>query len=346
MLAFAVSLAVAQAPSPVPRQASNHSADSAAGVNRKADANQSPSDKALIPAQEVQPQQKRDASKSKATEDKQQSVAIRELPPVSVSKAWADWGYWGFGGLLVIVGFLQVWLIKRQADLMGRQAALMKEQNLEATQANADAKIFAHGNLNLLSAQTMAMARQVDLMAEQAKDAKEANASTLAEIHRQADLMAHQMKLQERAKEQWVDCGRWTSDYRADDSNRQLLIIEGWINNSTPYPMRLPQASVGFFMGGDKMEVVFPPDFHLVPQKPYPVKAWFILSDAQAVQYVQGGGIPVRAVGALDHISVLEMRVAQPLNVFMRCSEKITTFEEQIPTKSEEPPESQPHPAN
>ncbi len=62
-------------------------------------------------------------------ENKEHSIVIRELPPVTINtlKDWADWGYWGFSLGLLIVGGFQVWLvwktlgaIKRQADIANR----------------------------------------------------------------------------------------------------------------------------------------------------------------------------------------------------------------------------------
>ncbi len=94
------------------------------------------------------------------TEDAQHTVGISKLPPVSVTKDWADWGVWVFSGLLVVVGFLQVWLlwgtlraIRRQADIMDLQAKKLDEsvavadKAAEAAQTSADA---ANANIDLL----------------------------------------------------------------------------------------------------------------------------------------------------------------------------------------------------
>jgi hypothetical protein len=92
-------------------------------------------------------------------ENNQQSVRVRELPPVSVSRDWADWVLWIFSGLLVGVGFLgvrlayntlkaierqtkatenSVQIIKRQAVSMRRQTTILRE-SAEATRVSADA---------------------------------------------------------------------------------------------------------------------------------------------------------------------------------------------------------------
>jgi len=61
-------------------------------------------------------------------EDAQHTVGIRKLPPVSVTKDWADWGVWFFSGLLVIVGFLQVWLLRGTLRSIQHQTLLMERQ--------------------------------------------------------------------------------------------------------------------------------------------------------------------------------------------------------------------------
>jgi len=81
-----------------------------------------------------------------ASADKPQSITISKLPSVSVSKDWADWGYWGFGLLLVFVGFLQVRLMKRQANLMKAQTDLMAIQFEQSISINNwQAKKFSSG---------------------------------------------------------------------------------------------------------------------------------------------------------------------------------------------------------
>jgi hypothetical protein len=61
------------------------------------------------------------------SEDTQQSIRIRELPRVSITKDWSDWGFWAFNGLLVIVGAFQLLVLWRQAKIMKAQAEIMTE---------------------------------------------------------------------------------------------------------------------------------------------------------------------------------------------------------------------------
>ncbi len=60
----------------------------------------------------------------------EQGVKITELPSVSITKDWADWGVWVFSGLLVVVGFLQVLLLFRTLRAIQRQAGIM-ENNIK-----------------------------------------------------------------------------------------------------------------------------------------------------------------------------------------------------------------------
>ena len=56
------------------------------------------------------------------------SVTITKIPPVSIVRNWIDWGVWVFSGLLVIVGFLQVWILGRTLGAIKRQAVTMESQ--------------------------------------------------------------------------------------------------------------------------------------------------------------------------------------------------------------------------
>jgi hypothetical protein len=79
-----------------------------------------------------------------APENKEQSVNLTRLPPITLvkeEKTWRDhlfdWGPWVFGGLLVVVGIFQIALIRRQAFIMLQQARL-SEDTLAAIQRQAD----------------------------------------------------------------------------------------------------------------------------------------------------------------------------------------------------------------
>jgi hypothetical protein len=75
----------------------------------------------------------------------QPSVNIDKIPPVTVvpqKRDWADWGYWVFSALLVVVGGFQVWLLWRTLGAITEQANLMERQ----AKANEDAVMAARDN--------------------------------------------------------------------------------------------------------------------------------------------------------------------------------------------------------
>jgi hypothetical protein len=78
------------------------------------------------------------------TDDAPHSISISKIPPVTVAppkRDWADWGYWGFNLLLVLVGGVQVWLlcqtlraVRQQRNAMLRQLVAMRQQVSEMTE--------------------------------------------------------------------------------------------------------------------------------------------------------------------------------------------------------------------
>jgi hypothetical protein len=105
LLALTVLLAIMQTVPPVPRKTADNPAQT---TPAKADS----SGAAKADSGEQHP------------EDAQHTVGISKLPPVSVTRDWADWGIWVFSGLLVVVGFLQVWLLFRTWKTINKQNLL------------------------------------------------------------------------------------------------------------------------------------------------------------------------------------------------------------------------------
>jgi len=140
-------LTVIQAPAPIPGKAS----DNATGGSHEVQKQDTKSQPDSQPAVSVIPQNGTGPAKPNAeqpsAEDTSNSVTIRKLPTVSVGKDWADWSYWGFGGILVVVGSLQVWFLFRtlgaiqvQAGHMERQTKIL-EDSVAAAQKSADAAL-------------------------------------------------------------------------------------------------------------------------------------------------------------------------------------------------------------
>jgi hypothetical protein len=78
--------------------------------------------------------------------DKPQSVRITELPAVSVNHERIDWQLWLFNGLLVIVGFLQVLLLKKTLTTINRQADIAENQKTLMEQAGQQTERINHSN--------------------------------------------------------------------------------------------------------------------------------------------------------------------------------------------------------
>jgi|SRR5208283_3399691 len=148
-LILAVLLAVAQTSSPVSRKASNSPNTTGQNTTKNSGDNKAPTAPSASIIKSAEPNPEQNASKDPKPENAEQSIRVRELPAVTVTakRDWADWGYWVFGGLLVVVGFLQVWLlgstlgaIQRQADQMDRQTKKLEESVAVAERAAAAAE--------------------------------------------------------------------------------------------------------------------------------------------------------------------------------------------------------------
>ena len=110
---LAVLLSIVQAAPPVPRKAPDNPADASNKPYSQPSPNE-PVPSTALPAVNIGASKKDEKTSNPVrAEDAQKPVRIGELPPVFVMKDWTDRAYWAFSGLLVIVGFLQVWLLRR-----------------------------------------------------------------------------------------------------------------------------------------------------------------------------------------------------------------------------------------
>src|SRR5256885_1357941 len=124
---LAVLLTIMQAVPPVPR----HTSDEATSGSRKVQQNSggqkaSPPPAPVEPAPPTKPQQPSASAPSEP--NGKQDIAIRELPPVSVSKDLWDLSGWGFGFVLMLAGILGVCAAVRTLRAIEKQARLMKAQ--------------------------------------------------------------------------------------------------------------------------------------------------------------------------------------------------------------------------
>lgn len=142
VIASAVLLAIMQTLPPVPRKAADNAAGSRQHIENQSSPQKAPSPSSSSPINAEAANRNKAKGDSIRAEDAEQPIRITELPPVSVRPAkrdWADWGYWVFSGLLVIVGGFQVWLLLRTLRAIGRQADLMETQTTASAVASAAA---------------------------------------------------------------------------------------------------------------------------------------------------------------------------------------------------------------
>ncbi len=149
MLKWLAVFAILLTLTPVPGKGVKPSAQSPNNVKRQSKSDQQPAPSPLAVKGVIQPVAADPHGKEVTREDKQNKVAVVSLPPVSVErqyKGWTvyiyDWGPWSFTGLLVVVGCLQVWLLRVTWKAIARQASLMKQMNdMTASRDRARLKI-------------------------------------------------------------------------------------------------------------------------------------------------------------------------------------------------------------
>ncbi len=139
-LILAVFFAIAQTPTPTSRKATNSASGTAHAVAKDGNDSRDPINLSPSITNPVAIDPSQTASNTSKPQDAPQSVRIRELPPVSVTKDWADWGVWAFSGLLVMVGILQFCVLWRQAKIMGEHARHL-DNLAKAAKDNAQALI-------------------------------------------------------------------------------------------------------------------------------------------------------------------------------------------------------------
>jgi hypothetical protein len=134
LLILTVILAVGQAPSPVPRQATDNSAQARGDNQKESDNKSSPSgtSPATINQNKAEPSQTN--INQQGGKDTDNSISISKLPTVTITankRDWADWGYWGFSCLLALTGIFQIWLLFRTYKISTRQAEIASDQETQ-----------------------------------------------------------------------------------------------------------------------------------------------------------------------------------------------------------------------
>jgi hypothetical protein len=144
-LILTVLLTIMQTLPPIARKAPNSAASTSQKVPNKTSDNRTPatSTKPVIDANTAPNHETR--GNGQATDNAQNPIVVGKLPSVSIAKDWLDWGGWIFSIFLVVVGALQVWVLIRQANIMGKHAkhlenlAMAAGNNAKAALLNAQA---------------------------------------------------------------------------------------------------------------------------------------------------------------------------------------------------------------
>lgn len=132
---------------PIPGQTANNPASSSGNVQHQQRSGKSDGQPAVSPLPQNSARPASNDTKKPNAENTGNSVTVSKLPTVSIGKDWADWSYWGFGGLLVIVGGSQVLFLYRTLKAIQTQAGHMERQtkaledSVAAAQKSADAAL-------------------------------------------------------------------------------------------------------------------------------------------------------------------------------------------------------------
>src|SRR5579859_6429619 len=119
-------LAVLQASPQVPRQTINGPARTGSTVQHEAKADNEPPTRPQ-PTTNAQTASNHDAaSKEQGTNNIEHSISVSKPPTATVSSPKRDWGYWAFNLLLVVVGVLQVILLRVTWKTIQRQVQLQE----------------------------------------------------------------------------------------------------------------------------------------------------------------------------------------------------------------------------
>jgi len=128
-LFFTVLLSVIQTAPPIPRQAANSTNQRTDKVGKNTGRHEKPVNPTPTPEQVTQKaMSEKQSLNNPASPNTEQSIKIRELPSVSVTRDWTDIISLAFGGILVVVGIVGVCAAFRTLRAIERQARIMRRQ--------------------------------------------------------------------------------------------------------------------------------------------------------------------------------------------------------------------------
>jgi hypothetical protein len=164
-------------------------------------------------------------------------------------------------------------------------------------------------------------------------------------MNRQAKIMERQAKLQEAQMQQWIDYVNWKCRYQAGGFTGHRLRVQFEIVNSTNLPLTIPSGYVVFGPEGPGPTTFYlRDDCKLNPRRPHVIWSFFPLTEDQAQLFTNGGQLPFRVNGELDHIGALGRRQPQSFlgTLWTSQNPNATYFEEETPQQPQgEHPEGQ-----
>lgn len=147
IIMLAMLLAVMQASPPIPRQASDNPTSGGRTVKENGGKQDGQPHNFSPVHNQNQPVSAQGNTEKHGCDNADHTVGISKLPPVSVTRNWADWGYWLFSLFLVAVGAAQAGLlyktlkaIQRQAETMEKQTGILEKSVKAAEESAAAAK--------------------------------------------------------------------------------------------------------------------------------------------------------------------------------------------------------------
>jgi hypothetical protein len=146
-LILSVVLSVVPTAPPIPRQTSGGTANTSRRIQKNSSNNESKSTPSQPPINAGDTPSHSDRGDEQSTDNTEHPITVGKLPPVTIHRDWIDRGIWIFNAFLVIVGFLQWQVLRRQAKLMKIHAdhleklAAAARDNASAASLNAQSLI-------------------------------------------------------------------------------------------------------------------------------------------------------------------------------------------------------------
>jgi hypothetical protein len=277
-------------PKPIPGQTATSAGNGGGSVQSQGEKKKGDSVPTSTSINPIQAQAANKHADEVSKENTEEQVKLTSLPPITVTdrkKTWLDhfynWGPWVFTGLLVIVGFLQVKTMIRQADLLS-------------------------GTLTEIKTQAEHMASQVEEMKGQSSILGKSVAAAQASANAANDNL--ELIIKERRAHIRIECDDISFANRSPltDGVSYRVVFYGptvaFILNSAAQASISSSKSppAGTIFGGMRLPKIISPGAEPIPQN-----AWFYkrLSDGEIAQ-IEGGQCFIHLNGFIQYRDVFE----------------------------------------